>query len=481
MKHTQRLYILLLLTIPLFFVNNHALQPDIMECRNLVTAREMATEGNWLAPTMNGQPRLEKPPLPTWIAATVEKVSPDDIVLQRNMAALAGVLLIVYFFLFCRRVTGSERYAFVAAVLLMTCYNTVLLSRRATWDIYCHAFMMAGIYYLYCLFYDGKRIWTNALAGGIMFGLSFLSKGPVSFYALLLPFLLALLTKPRPTLQGKKRAVGTAIVLAIVIGSAWYLYLLCAQSDAFQQVAAKESSAWTNHNVRPWYYYWRFFLETGIWAPLMLASLAVPYWRKRTAFPLTYLFALTWIAAQLVLLSLLPEKKMRYLFPMMIPCCMAMAVAFCSLLESHRTAARRTLMSVVALFIIVALFLLPYISKAILNPERRSIAATREMVSLRNIPFYYNDKEEMPIEVVYAAGRKIEPLTLDSATIVNRAPCVLVIERAASDELPPTLKGKVRLTKVGDFNDDTKPVASRHHSRNFRFQVWCVEKAKQHK
>lgn len=435
----------------------------------------MATENHWLAPTMNGQPRLEKPPLPTWIAAVIEKVSPDDIVLQRNMAALAGVLLIVYFFLFCHQLTSSNRYAFVASLLLLTCYNTILLSRRATWDIYCHAFMMAGIYYLYSLFYNSKHIWRNTLACGTLFGLSFLSKGPVAFYALLLPFLLALLTKPRPIFQGKRWAMATVIILTIVIGGAWYLYLLCAQSDIFQQVVAKESSAWTNHNVRPWYYYWRFFLETGIWTPLMLASLVVPYWRKRTVFPLTYLFALTWIAAQLLLLSLLPEKKMRYLFPMMIPCCMVMAIAYCPLLESHRTAAKRTLIGVVALFIMVALFFLPSVSKAIFNPERRSIAATREIACLRSLPFYYNNKEKMPIEVVYAAGRKIEPLTFDSATIVNHTPCALVIERAANDELPPMLKKKVRLIKVGNFNDDPKPITSRHHGRNFRFQVWRVD------
>ena len=30
-----------------------------MESRNLITAREMVSEGNWLIPTMNGELRLE--------------------------------------------------------------------------------------------------------------------------------------------------------------------------------------------------------------------------------------------------------------------------------------------------------------------------------------------------------------------------------------------------------------------------------------
>ena len=40
-----------------------------MEARNFVTAREMLIDNNWLMPTFNGEPRYQKPPLPTWIAA----------------------------------------------------------------------------------------------------------------------------------------------------------------------------------------------------------------------------------------------------------------------------------------------------------------------------------------------------------------------------------------------------------------------------
>ena len=45
-----------------FFANNTALRPDIMETRNLQTAREMVEGDHWLVPMMNGNYRLEKPP-----------------------------------------------------------------------------------------------------------------------------------------------------------------------------------------------------------------------------------------------------------------------------------------------------------------------------------------------------------------------------------------------------------------------------------
>ena len=61
-----------------FFVNNKAIFVDIMESRNMITAREMVYDGNWLTPTMNGELRLEKPPLPTWLTAVVEMIAPDN-------------------------------------------------------------------------------------------------------------------------------------------------------------------------------------------------------------------------------------------------------------------------------------------------------------------------------------------------------------------------------------------------------------------
>ena len=52
-------------------------------------------------------------------------------------------------------------------------------------------------------------------------------------------------------------------------------------------MAGKESGAWFNRNVRPWYYYWTFFLETGIWSVAMITTLvyaAVKGWKQLDPF-----------------------------------------------------------------------------------------------------------------------------------------------------------------------------------------------------
>ena len=118
-------WVILLICIISFFINNRVVVPDIMEARNMVTAREMVHDGNWLVPTMNGDLRLEKPPLPTWLTAVAEMISPDNLALQRAMAGFAAILLVAFFYLTAVQVMRNKRYAFISTILLCTCYNII--------------------------------------------------------------------------------------------------------------------------------------------------------------------------------------------------------------------------------------------------------------------------------------------------------------------------------------------------------------------
>lgn len=313
-----RIILVCILSLGAFFINNRVITPDIMESRNIITAREMVYEGHWLIPTMNGEVRLEKPPLPTWLTAITEFISPDNLGLQRGMAGLAALLLVFYFWKFARHVLHLE--PLIPTLLLCTCYNVILMGRTASWDIYCHAFMMGGIYHLArALCASQTTSWRNFISAGIWIGLSILSKGPVSLYALFLPFVLSYGYMYRPTMRGKGSAIMLMAVIAVVIGGWWYAYIHMAESETLTRVMQKESGSWINHNVRPWWYYWKFFLETGVWSLLLLTSIFLPIADKRRRKMPQWLFSIGWMLASLVLLSLLPEKKSRYLLPLLIP------------------------------------------------------------------------------------------------------------------------------------------------------------------
>lgn len=137
----------------------------------------------------------------------------------------------------------------------------------------------------------------------------FLGKGPVSFYALLLPFLLSYFILYRPSFKKKGFPLLVMVLICLAISCWWPVYLLLYHRDMALFAADKESTAWLSHNVRPWYYYWKFFLESGIWSLFLITALIWPYWKKRVTLKKEYLLTVAWTFAVLILLSLLPEKK----------------------------------------------------------------------------------------------------------------------------------------------------------------------------
>lgn len=482
--------LLIIICAVAFLVNNSALRPDIMECRNIVTAREIVSGGNWLLPTMNGELRLEKPPLPTWIAAAVETIIPDSLAAQRTMAGFAAMIWVLFLYLFAQLFlkdfsyssdTGGstkmrEDYAWVSTLLFVTCYNVVLMGRTATWDIYCHAFMMGGIYFLWRGLYETGHTYRWMSLAGLMMGLSFLSKGPVSFFALLLPFLICILLFKRPSKKHKALPIAVMIVICLALSAWWYVYLFIVHPEATQYVIHKESSSWGDRNVRPWWYYWRFFVETGIWTPLMLIAMAVPYWKKHLRLHRQYLFMITWVGIALILLSCTPEKKTRYLLPMMVPCCYSMAFMICHWNMHSKKWAFRTVYTVTALFAVVEIAAMPLINKKFCGDDSYSIKKTRTITALRDIPFYYNKNVELRIEIVYAAGKKILPLDIsDKEAVMKALPCVILTHKRAGEELPKSITDAVDTVYYGHYDDNHHPKTDKHYDKKFLFNVTLLK------
>ena len=520
-----------------FFVNNSVITPDIMESRNIVTAREMVYDGHWIVPTINGELRFEKPPLPTWLTAVAEIISPDNLALQRGMSGLAALLLVFYFWHFARKILRMD--PLVPTLLLCTCYNVILMGRTASWDIYCHAFMMGGIYHLASALNAPPRAWRHFLLAGLFTGLSILSKGPVSLYALFLPFLISYGYFSRPSLRGKVPALCIALLIAVAVGTWWYAYCYVVQGDSLSAVVQKESGSWINHNVRPWWYYWKFFLETGVWSLFLLTAIFLPLADARRRKSRNWLFSLVWLLASLVLLSLLPEKKSRYLFPLLIPSAYLMGclviwwketfraeeiilpvdkycfranaflIAFVvALLPAAawiflyhpgyisfyswllfgilmlvfvfylvRTAVwlnpMGLLWGVTLLFLTAECFFMPVLGKIINNPEMKSIAETRKMAELKEVPFYHLDTEALRIELVYAAHRCIRPVSADS--LHGKLPCVLLTHKPIGEVLSPDRLEGIDTLSVGRYDDNHRPKTSRFYNGSFIYHVTLLK------
>ena len=520
-----------------FFVNNTTIVPDIMESRNIITARAMVDEGCWLIPTMNGALRLEKPPLPTWLTALAEMASPDNLALYRAVAGCAALLMVFFFWKLARRVLCIN--PFYPTLLLCTCYCIVLMGRTASWDIYCHAFMMGGIYYLALALEAEQCRWRHFITAAVFTGLSIMSKGPVSPYALFLPFLIAYIWKYKPAMSGKWRGVIAFAVLSLVIGSWWFVYIHFSASEALQTAVVQESGAWMNHNVRAWYYYWKFFLETGVWSLLLLTAMFLPMSDKPRRFNREWQFAMIWMLASLVLLSLMPEKKSRYLMPLVLPACYVMGmlvewwrtslsnaaeapksdrimlrvnawliaivvaalpivgwvalvspgyitiwqwalitvvsliVAYVVATAAMKLCVTRLVKGVTVLFLATEALFMPLLGNVINNPEINSIANTRNMPELADVPFFHLDTVPLRIELVHAAHRNILPISAE--TISQHLPCVLLTHDSITATLPDSLLQGIEIREIGIFDDNRRPRGTQHHSADFVYHVTLLK------
>lgn len=313
--------ILAILCFISFFAFLDVVDVDLMEARNFVTAREMISEGNWLIPTMNGEIRLAKPPMPTWFAAvsTMLAGSNDNLTLLRLPSALAASLLIFSVYGLSWAIGRNRRQAFLSAAMLSTSVLAIDIGRTGSWDIFCHAFMATALWALWTGLHKQSRLWPFILSG-ICLGLSFMSKGPVSFYAIFFPFALAYTAIFGLTeIKRQWRGLSLALLICLLLSCWWPLYILLYHADLALLVAQKESEAWTNRHLQPFWYYWHFLVFSGGWLIWAFAALLKPYASRRVENRQSHAFFLLWLAVTLVLLSVIPEKKERYLLPAMIP------------------------------------------------------------------------------------------------------------------------------------------------------------------
>ena len=536
---SQKSYYLIIIAVCFFsfFLNNGIIPADLMESRNLATAQEMVRNDNFLIPTMNGELRLEKPPLPTWFAAGIEMILPGNLSAQRCASGFMGALLGVFLFSLVFYISRNSQISLMSSLILVTSFNIILIGRTASWDIYCHAFMLVAIFFLFQALSNKGKQWSRFLFAGIFMGLSFLSKGPVAFYALLLPFLIAYFMVYFRPLQGKTAPIILMAVVCLLISFVWTGYIYLLHGELAESVAQKESSAWMNHNVRPLYYYWQFPAEFGVWALFVVTAIVYFFFFKKREYDKEYRFAIIWFIASLVLLSLIPEKKIRYLLPVLIPGSIFTAIYFyhqfklrlssteknlfrinASLIallvlslpillylllykenqvsiflvliagllcwslgilifkftfEKNGPNARNIFVSIVGLMIIVSILFLRPIGNLFLNEERKSIRALRTDNRVENLDFYYNEMEEMRMELVYEADRTIRPLDVSNDSLMYEKMPFVFLSGFPVDSL---FQGKeVSIEKIGIFDNNWQKTDHKRYNPNLKREVAIIK------
>jgi 4-amino-4-deoxy-L-arabinose transferase-like glycosyltransferase len=139
-------------------------------------AREMAESHQWLLPTNDGVPRLQKPPLLYWLIIVSFKLFGMNVAAARLPGALAVVASVALIFLIGEKLTDYWR-GFIAGLIYLSCCGTFLLARIVMPEPIVSAFIAGAIFCGLCGYQRRRHRWTWFAGFWICSAFACLTKG----------------------------------------------------------------------------------------------------------------------------------------------------------------------------------------------------------------------------------------------------------------------------------------------------------------
>lgn len=147
------------------------------EARRAIPAREMIASGNYVLPTVWGQPYLNKPPLYFWMIAGVASLTGEVNELSTRLpSVLATILTAIVVYALGVSLFG-ERAGFFAGLLFLLCLNVI--GKGALGEIE-PALCLAVLSSIALLWWGRQGRWAALLGSGVLLGAALLLKGPVA-------------------------------------------------------------------------------------------------------------------------------------------------------------------------------------------------------------------------------------------------------------------------------------------------------------
>ena len=313
---------------------------DYDQAKQAFTSFEMVQEGHWLYQHTPNERIATKPPLVGWVSAACYAVTRSWEVSWRLPSLAAALLLLV-----ALTRTAKQAYGMTAGLVAMAAFGLNLLSPRLA------TLVRTDMPLALVVFLLGWKIWEKVRSADpwltrdrfMMFALltvAMLIKGPV-VYAFLLPGTIVF--------QWSNRGVGTG-------GSAWCgwwpwlaslgVFLLWAGSGIvwvpqfYERVVLREFfgrfGGDAAHLPQPFYFYGPHLLHKFAPWSLLMIYLAVLGWkthrttlreRWRNLAP-EMAWLVCWSLGGLLVMSLIPSKRVDRIYPIVPPLCLLLAAQF---------------------------------------------------------------------------------------------------------------------------------------------------------
>lgn len=315
--------ILVLLCAYLFFFQSGRMaltDPD--ETFYAQTAREMLNRLEWSTPYLYGKPQFEKPVLFYWLIEASFKIFGVNEFAARLPSAIFA-LIGVFSIYFLGKILFNKRVGMLAAVILATNVEYIILSRACVTDMVLSTFMLLGVLFF---FYGYLKKNYFYLLSSASFALATLTKGPI---AIILPgaVIIIYLLLIRDYSIFKKSVLPLSILVFLSIALPWYILMYKFHGKDFVEVFFGFHNITrfleSEHKVGSQVYYnipimfggffpWSAFLVFGFWRAF------VKSFSKDVKERHHYVFILMWFFVIFLFFSASSTKLPTYIFPSFI-------------------------------------------------------------------------------------------------------------------------------------------------------------------
>ena len=293
------------------------------EPRYAQIAREMLERSDWITPTLQGKPWLEKPVLYYWQAMLSFRVAGVSDQTARLPAAFDAALLIAAIYWFLRRFRpGSE---LDGALITASCAGVIGFARAAATDMPLAAAFSIALLAWYAWYESRRPIYLAAFY--IALALGTLAKGPVA------PALAAVIILLFVAVKRDWRAIprtlwipGIAVYLAVMLP--WYIAVQLRNPEFFrffilEHNLARFSQDVYHHHQPFWFYLPVFLLAMMPWTFLLILAVVERVrliWAEgKEAFSSPEaswpLFLLIWMLVPILFFSASQSKLPGYILP----------------------------------------------------------------------------------------------------------------------------------------------------------------------
>jgi 4-amino-4-deoxy-L-arabinose transferase-like glycosyltransferase len=383
LEDRRTLWIIAALIVLLFGIANLPWQlDDYDQAKQAFTSFEMVKEGHWLYQHTPHERVATKPPLVGWISAALFEVTRSWEIAWRLPSVLAAVALAVILFR-----AAECAYGPTAALIALGAFGFNLLSPRLA------SLVRTDMPLAFVIFLIGLLIWRNIRDGTkwqpreqvcvfVLLTAAMLIKGPI-VYAFLLPGIGMFQWwrgrctavaggvdpgKTRNALKLKSAWPGWwPWVASFAIFFIWVIGGIRFQPGFYQEVVMREfvgRFGETIHRPQPLFFYFPHLLHKfAPWSVLMIAIAIVDFrsrnWRFRSVFremSSETFWLLCWSIGGLIVMSLIPSKRVDRIFPVIPPLCLLLAAQINgrhAALRHPVGAARRRYLAILLAFAIV--------------------------------------------------------------------------------------------------------------------------------